>query len=155
MNISVLLKYLEEIEAAPSKAERNPSITAHWIGGARSRIEYGDLVTFLGGDNEFNPMQMLLVTLAACDVDLIVMHASLLGIDIESLSIEADGQFNVQSYLGLDKPGSGYKKITYKIKIKAPGITEKQINSSACYLGPFSYSYHFPLQERFLGSSFS
>lgn len=45
--------------------------------------------------------QMLLVTLAARDVDLIIMHSSFLGIEVESLFIEASSHFNVQSYLGL------------------------------------------------------
>jgi hypothetical protein len=41
-------------------------------------------------------MNMLLRSMAACDVDLIANRASLLGVEIESLSVEARGHFNVQ-----------------------------------------------------------
>ena len=68
-------------------------------------------------------MQMLLATLAACDVDLVAMHASFLGIPIESLSVVATGYFNVP-YLGLEgAPGSGYDRIAYTVRIVAPGAT--------------------------------
>ena len=87
----------------PAKADRNPALVAHWVGGSRSRVEFKDKVVHIGGDDELNPMQMFLATLAACDVDLVAMHASFLGLKIESLSVEATGHFNVQSYLGLDR----------------------------------------------------
>ncbi len=103
-------------------------MVAHWSGGSRSRIEYNDLVTSLGGEGELNPMQMLLASLAACDVDLIAMHASFLGIKVESLSVEASGHFNVQSYLGLENgPGAGYDEITYTVHLRIPGATPEQI----------------------------
>jgi uncharacterized OsmC-like protein len=83
----------------------------------------------MGGDAELNPMQMLLASLVACDVDLIAMHASFLGLKIESLSVEAEGHFNVQSYLGLeDTPGSGYDGITFTVRIRAPGAKPEQID---------------------------
>lgn len=52
----------------PTNADRYPTVAAYWIGESRSRIELGDKATSLGGDDAFNPMQMLLATLAACDV---------------------------------------------------------------------------------------
>lgn len=94
----------------------------------RSRVEFGDKVAHLGGDDDFNAMQMLLAALAACDVDLVAMHASFLGIPVESLAVEATGHFNVRSYLGLEgAPGSGYDHISYTVRISAPGATPEQI----------------------------
>ena len=56
------------------------------------------------------------------------MGASFLGLKIESLSVEAEGHFNVQSYLGLEnKPGSGYDAITYTVRIHVPGAKPDQI----------------------------
>ncbi len=109
INVTELLDFKEMVKQDPTEADRHLTLVAHWEGESRSRIEYGNKVTYLGGDDEFNPMQMLLATLAACDVDLIAMHASFLGLKIERLSVEARGHFNVQSLLGLeDAPGSGY-----------------------------------------------
>lgn len=111
-----------------SEASRQPSLVAHWEGGSRSRIEYGDIVTHIGGDQELNAMQTILASLAACDVDLIALHASLLGIRIESLSVEAQGHFNVASYLGVeDSTGSGYDHISYVIRLRAPQASDEQL----------------------------
>jgi hypothetical protein len=57
------------------------------------------------------------------------MHASFLGLRIESLSVEATGHFNVQSYLGLDgAPGPGYDAVAYTVRLSAPGVTPEQID---------------------------
>jgi hypothetical protein len=61
-------------------------------------------------------------------VDLVAMHDAFLGIQIERLSVEATGHFNVRSYLGLEgAPGSGYDRISYTVRISAPGATPAQI----------------------------
>jgi uncharacterized OsmC-like protein len=66
--------------------------------------------------------------LAACDVDLLAMHAAMIGLEVNSLRIEASGHFNVQSYVGIeDKPGAGYDQISYKIVLDAPDATTEQI----------------------------
>lgn len=128
VNVAELLEFKNIVSRDPTKADRNPTLVAHWVGGSRSRVEFKDKVVHLGGDDEFNPMQMLLATLAACDVDLIAMHASFLGLKVESLSVEATGHFNVQSYLGLETtPPSGYDAISYTVRISAPGATAEQI----------------------------
>jgi len=128
VNVTQMLGFRDLVAQDPTKAERNPALVAHWAGGSRSRIEFKDKVVHIGGDDELNPMQMLLATLAACDVDVVAMHASLLGLNIESLSVEATGHFNVQSYLGLDgAPGSGYDAIAYTVRLSVPGATAEQI----------------------------
>lgn len=128
VNVTQMLEFKDLVAQDPTKAERNPALVAHWAGGSRSRVEFKDKVVHIGGNDELNPMQMLLATLAACDVDVVAMHASLLGLNIESLSVEATGHFNVQSYLGLDgAPGSGYDAIAYTVRLSVPGATAEQI----------------------------
>src|SRR3972149_758024 len=128
VNVTELLEFKDRVAQDSTKADRNPTLIAHWVGGSRSRVEFKDKVVHIGGDDELNPMQMFLATLAACDVDLVAMHASFLGLKIESLSVEATGHFNVQSYLGLDSaPGSGYDAIAYTVRLSVPGATPQQI----------------------------
>ena len=128
VNVTELLAFKERVAQDSAKADRNPTLIAHWVGGSRSRVEFKDKVVHIGGDDELNPMQMFLATLAACDVDLVAMHASFLGLKLESLSVEATGHFNVQSYLGLDNaPGSGYDAIAYTVRLSAPGVTPEHI----------------------------
>jgi uncharacterized OsmC-like protein len=129
VNVTELLKFKNMCEEDSTKAQRHPLLTAYWMGGSRSRVELkGKQVVHLGGIGELNPMQMFLGAFAACDVDLVAMHASFLGLEIESLSIEVTGHFNVQSFLGLEgAEGPGYDGISYKVNLSAPGATPEQI----------------------------
>jgi uncharacterized OsmC-like protein len=129
IDIKPLLEFKDRVREDPSKADRNPTVVAEWTGGDQSRINLAGIETYLGGDGYLNSMQMLLACLAACEVDLVAMHASFLGVKIESLSVVASGHFNVRSYLGFeDAPGSGYDKIAYTVRIHAPRATQKDID---------------------------
>ncbi len=129
INVGEIQQFRDMAREDPTQADRSPSLVAHWVGGSRSRVEYEDVVTYMGGDGELNPMQMLLASFAACDVDLIAMHASLLGLKIESLAVECSSHFSVESYLGIeDKQGSGYGAVTSTVHIRLPGATPEQID---------------------------
>ncbi len=128
VEVEALLEFRNSCASHPEEASRNPTVVAQWEGGSRSRVDFQGMTIFLGGDDEFNPMQMFLATLAACDVDLIAMHASMLRLKIESLSVTASGHFNVRSYLGLEgAPGSGYDSISYTAQLSVPGATPEQL----------------------------
>lgn len=127
-DVEQIRSFRKAVENDRSEASRWPALVAHWEGGSRSRIEYGEVVTHIGGDGELNPMQSLLAALAACEVDLIALHASLLEIAIESLSVEARGHFNVAAYLGIEEGrGSGYDRISYRVRLASPGIDDEQL----------------------------
>ena len=118
----------QEYQKDPALAERNPSILAEWQGGSLTSVKLGDVVTQIGGDSNLNAMQTLLASLAACDIDLIATHASLIGLVIEKLSIEVTGHFNSRAYYGVENaPGPGYDRISYVVHLKAPGATPEQI----------------------------
>ena len=129
IEVEPLLAFRDSVKLDPTKADRNLTLTAEWVGGDQSRIKFRDIETYLGGKGHLNPMQMFLACLAACDVDMITMHASFIGLKVESLSIEVSGHYNVQSYLGLvGAPGSGYDHIAYIVRLKAPDVTPEQID---------------------------
>lgn len=128
VNVTEMLELKNRSKQDSTTADRNPVMVAHWAGGSRSRVEFEGKVVHLGGDDELDSMQMLLASLAACDIDLIALHASFLGLKIESLSVEVTGHFNLRSYLGLEAaPGSGYDGISYTVRLSAPGVTPEQI----------------------------
>ncbi len=112
----------------PQQARMSPRATARWVGGDASRVECGAGSVHLGGDGNLNPMEALLASLAACEVDVIATHAALLGLQIEELEVDATGRFDLRSYLGLeDAPGSGYEGITCRARLRAPGSTPAQL----------------------------
>ncbi len=118
----------DQISVDPSLTERNPELVARWVGASRARVEFNDIVTHIGGDGELNAMQSVLAALAACDIEVITFHAALLGIQIEELSIEARGHFNVRALWGfVDAPGAGYDEMSYTVRLRAPGATAEQL----------------------------
>ena len=50
INVSELLDFKEMVKQDQTKADRHPTLVAHWVGESRSRIEFGNKVTYLGGD---------------------------------------------------------------------------------------------------------
>ena len=129
INIGPIINFKERVIKDSAEADRDPVMLGSWPGGEEALITYGDIETVIGGEGSLNPMQMLLASFIACDLDVIAMHASLIGLKIEKLEIEAKGHFNVQSYIGAaEKPGSGYDHIHYTVRLKAPGITQEQID---------------------------
>lgn len=129
VDVEPLLGFREAVRLDPTKADRNLTLVAEWVDGDQSRIRFRDVETYLGGKGNLNPMQMFLACLAACDVDMLTMHASFLGLKVESLSVEVSGHYNVQSYLGIvDAPGSGYDHVAYTVRLKAPDATPGHIS---------------------------
>ncbi len=128
MNQEVLFSFREQVEEDSSRADRWPTVVAHWDGKSASRIEFEDKVAHIGGRGELNPMQFVLAALAACDVDLVAMHATMMGIEVRDLRVEASGHFNVQSFMGVENtPGSGYDEIAYRVILDAPDATSEQL----------------------------
>jgi len=128
VDVAGTLAFREAVRADSSLADRHPTVVARWLGGSRSEVRCEDGVATIGGDGELNAMRMLLGCLAACDVDLIAMHASILGIDIENLVVEAQGRFNIRRYLGLDSDvGPGFQDVRYVVRIQAPTASDEQL----------------------------
>lgn len=128
MSVDQLQGLIETVRADHSAGDRDPRVTASWVGGRRSRVTTARGATHLGGDGEPNPMQILLGSLAACLADVVATHASLLGIPIESLEVEASGHFNVLAYFGIDqRQGSGYREVTCTVRLSAPSATPDQL----------------------------
>jgi hypothetical protein len=64
-------------------------------------------------------MQAVLGSLAACDVDPVAMHASLPGMEITRLWVEASGRFHVARFLGLDsQQPPGYQHVGYAVHLR-------------------------------------
>jgi uncharacterized OsmC-like protein len=125
-----LRAYIDSVKADRACADRDPTVIARWVGGTRAEVvsTAGGPPVYMGGDDDPSAMGMLLRALAACDVEVIVNRAALLGLEIEDLTIEAHGYFNVARYLGIeDTEGSGYQLASYTARLKTKGASPAQI----------------------------
>lgn len=118
---------IAEARAEPARAEMHPQLVAEWTGGYRSRVRISDKTLEVSGPGQLDAMQLVLAALAACEIEVIATHATLMGLAIESLEIHADAHFDVSTYLGLEGPPPGYDRLTLDVRLRAPGITSDQI----------------------------
>ncbi len=132
VDVEEMRQYIDEVEADPTKADRNPVVLARWVGATRAEVTstLGGPPVYMGGDDDPSAMGMLLRTLAACDIEVIANKAALLGVQIEDLSVEARGYFNIKRYLGLESGhGPGYQSVSFTIRLKTKGGTPEQLEA--------------------------
>jgi len=131
MDVDELREYIDSVTADAAQADRDPMVTARWVGGNRAEVTstLGGPPLYMGGDHDPSAMGILLRALAGCDVEVVVTRATLLGIEIEDLTIEAKGYFNVARYLGVAAPsGAGYQRASYTVRLKTKtGASPEQI----------------------------
>lgn len=131
MDVDELREEIESVRADAAQGDRNPTVTARWVGGTRSEVtsSVGGAPIYMGGDDDPSAMGMLLRSLGACDIEVVVTRATMLGLEIEELAIEAKGYFNVARYLGVEGPtGAGYQRARYTVRLKTKaGATAEQI----------------------------
>lgn len=131
IDVDEFAAYVDGVRTDPTLADRDPLVVAHWDGdGARARVEIEGRTGFhLGGDDDFSAMQAIVAALAACDVEVVVNHATLLGLAITRLRVEATGHYNVASGLGVESPtDAAYQAISYRVVVEAPGATDDQLD---------------------------
>jgi uncharacterized OsmC-like protein len=129
VNEKELVDYVAEITKHPEKCQVKGSLTAEWVGGTRARVySHSGKQIFIGGEDDFGAMRVALASFLACELDVIATHATLRGIELERLSIEGTGEFNLAKYLGVaSEPGPGYKSVEYTVRIKAKNATKEQL----------------------------
>jgi uncharacterized OsmC-like protein len=130
LDVDELHEYIDAVKSDSTKADRKPDVIARWVGGTRAEITspLGGAPVYMGGDDDPSAMGMVLRALTACDIEVIVTRATLMGIEIEDLSIEAKGYFNVTSYLGVEAPiGAGYQSASLDVRMKTKGATADQV----------------------------
>ncbi|HYF12676.1 MAG TPA: OsmC family protein [Candidatus Paceibacterota bacterium] len=127
IDVDQLRQMQERLKSDRSAGNKQPEIVAKWIGGGSAEIVMGDRKMVIGGPGNLNAVGALLGSLAACDIDVILMHAALKGLVIEDVRIEVSGKFNTAGFYGASDEGSGYEVIESKVFIKAPGATQEQV----------------------------
>lgn len=133
VDVDALLKTIDDFKSDPKKAQTEFSATTDWVGGANSRakirgftFEVDEPKSLLGSDKAPNPVETLLAAAGSCLSVGFAYNAAVRGIDLESMSIEARGELDLQGFLGIsDKVRPGYKNIKVTIKIKSNAPREK------------------------------
>lgn len=128
MDVPELRHEVELLKQEPEKCNIVRTLTAEWLGGTRARIAGRGRELLIGGPEDFGAMTVALASFLACELDVIVTHATLRGIELEKLTVEGTGRFNLSRYMGVaDEPSPGYKSVDYTVRIKARNATPDQV----------------------------
>ena len=84
-----------------------------------------------GEDTGMNPVEMLLGSIAACQTISTSIYAESMGIKIDEMSIEVEGDMDSAGFMGYAKCRPGYTNIRSHIKIKSdadPAMVQQLID---------------------------
>jgi uncharacterized OsmC-like protein len=144
LDMEALSRAVEEIQSDPTKGFVEFKVTSAWKGQTRSearvrswRINGEELPReftiaadeppeLLGSNTAANPQELLMAAFNACIMVGYVANAAVMGVNLESIEIETEGELNLRGFLGLDpsvKPG--YDSIQCTVRIKGDGTAEQ------------------------------
>ncbi len=128
MDVEELHRDVSTYKESPEKCNIVRTMTAEWVGGTRARIAGRNKELHIGGPEDFGAMSVALASFLACELDVIVTHATLRGIELEKLTVEGTGRFNLARYMGVaGEPGPGYESVDYTVRIRAKNATRDQV----------------------------
>lgn len=129
------------LTASPEAGTITPKVTTqHERGTATTvKVQAGphnfviDEPETLGGANTgANPVEHLLASLATCQVITYQVWAAKLGIAIDTIEVDAQGDLDVRGFFGVDDSVSaGFSTITTAVRITGPESTERYAELSA------------------------
>lgn len=159
LNLADLQGLIDTIATEPDNAGARFAVTTTWQGGTKteSRIDHWDFrgdelcrshivrtdePAELGGtDTQANPQEVLMSALNACMTVGYVAVAALMGIDLEFLSIETEGELDLRGFLDLAPVNPGYDEVTYTVRIKAENATHEQLEQLHAFVQKTSPNY--------------
>lgn len=144
LDLQALQGLVNEIKADHRRGLAHFDVTTRWQGamGSRTRVDGWSLGgrklpqsfeipideprELLGRDASPNPQEYLLAAMNACMLNTFVAACSLMGVTLQSVELQSEGELDLRGFLGLDpsvKPG--YDSISYTIRVKGDGTREQ------------------------------
>jgi len=122
------------IRANPRLATGTTTVRVHWQGGTQAigRVRQFEPIVideppaFGGTDRGPNPAELLLVALGACQELTLAFLAEQLGLQIESIEVEVQGELDLRGFLGIDRAvRPGFQRIEMTVHITSPEPEER------------------------------
>lgn len=162
---------IEAITQDPAKGMTRWQVTSHWRGGTRSdarvtnymiggenvakdfTIPIDEPLALCGTNQYANPQEYLLAALNACMIVGYSAVSALMGVKLDELRIETEGDIDLRGFLGIDATvRPGYDSLRYTVHIKGSGTPEQfaEIHRTVMATSPnfFNLSQAIPLKAR-------
>lgn len=113
------------IQDEPAKAATTWAAEVRWLGGFRSEATVRDFAPtpsdeptgFGGADTAANPVEQLLSALGNCLAVGYAANATVLGIELNDVRIELEGDLDLHTFLGLDDGHAGFETIRARVHL--------------------------------------
>ncbi len=144
IDVDALTAAIDAISNDPSQGETRWEVTTEWKGGTRNdtrvkgyhiggkyvekdyTIRIDEPLELCGSNEYANPQEYLMAAMNSCMMVGYAAVCALMGIKLESLRLETEGEIDLRGFLGIDpavKPG--YDSIRYRVFIKAEASDEQ------------------------------
>ncbi len=134
VDIQAVAGLAERIQAEPEVAATTWRANVVWKGGFASEAKVRDFapvqsdepIGLGGGDTAANPVEQLLGALGNCLAVGYAANATGLGIEINDLSIDLEGDLDLHTFLGLNPSGNaGYEAIRVSVALDSNATPEQ------------------------------
>jgi uncharacterized OsmC-like protein len=144
LDLEALGQLVGEVKNDPAKGFARFKVTSEWKGQTRSEthvqscvingeeiyrgfsIKADEPAELLGENSAPNPQELLMAAFNACIMVGYVATAAVMGVALDSVEIETEGELDLRGFLGLDpnvKPG--YDSIACTVYLKGNGSAEQ------------------------------
>jgi len=165
INLGVLQETVSAIKDDPELGKCRFRARNKWSGGAhncttisdfdgaKQRMQHKQLFELhcdeppilAGQDDGANPVEHLLNALAGCVTTSMVAHAAVLGIRIDELESELEGDIDLNGFLGLDSNvPKGFTEIRVNFKVKTEPENLEKLHQLATFSPVYNTLIHSP-----------
>ncbi len=173
IDTSALRGAIDAITQDPALGQTHWQVSSHWRGGTRSdarvtgyhiggqrvakdfTIKVDEPLELCGTNQHPNPQEFLIAALNACMIVGYTAVCSLMGIEIDELRIETEGNIDLRGFLGIDaKVRPGYDQLRQTVVIRGSGTPEQfeQVHSIVMSTSPnrFNIATAIPVSARLI-----
>lgn len=131
---TTLLQTIGEIKQKPSSAQVVFRASTQLLNGVRCSAKIRDFDEIhvdeppsLGGnDSAMNPVELILAALGTCQEIMYAAYASVMDIQLDSVSVDVKGVLDLRGLFGMDENiPAGYSSVSYITKLSSPESREK------------------------------
>ncbi|HXF56929.1 MAG TPA: OsmC family protein [Actinomycetota bacterium] len=155
VDVERLVQTIDAIKEDANLARFTFRTTTSWESGSTSRAEIASFAhagseaaharthvlvgsepeVLLGGDRGPNAVELVLAALGFCYSVGFVYNAAALGIELDELSYEVEGDLDLRRFVGIEEgPRAGFTEIRVKGRVRARNATREQLEELCRYV---------------------
>lgn len=125
-------KLMDRIRENPERAKITQKVNVSWISKYKSKVKVrghefiiDEPKSVAGDDTGPAPTELLLASIAGCELSVLSREAYIMGVQIEKAEIEIEGILDIRGFMGIADVPPGFQNIKLNIKITSPESQEK------------------------------